>query len=49
MTSKQMKEYLEGIQVVKEYPEISASMFNLQFLRREKAIFHCLNMLTRQG
>ena len=24
-------------------------MFYLQYLRREKAIFNCLNMLTRQG
>lgn len=24
-------------------------MFYLQFLRREKSIFNCLNMLTRQG
>ena len=24
-------------------------MFYIQFLRREKAIFTCLNMLTRQG
>ena len=47
LTSKQMKEYLTGIQAIEDYPEISKSMFYLQFLRREKAIFHCLNMLTR--
>lgn len=44
-----MKEYLQGVQVMEEYPDVSACMFYLQFLRREKAIFRCLNMLTRQG
>ena len=44
-----MKDYLTGIQSNEDYPEVSATMFYLQFLRREKAIFHCLNMLTRQG
>lgn len=44
-----MKEYLTGIQNFDEFPEISTTMFYLQFLRREKQIFHCLNMLTRQG
>ena len=49
LTSKQMKEYLQGVQVIEDYAEVSKCMFFLQFLRREKAIFHCLNMLTRQG
>lgn len=44
-----MKEYLSGIQDIEDYPDVSKSMFYLQFLRREKAIFTCLNMLTRQG
>jgi len=34
---------------MKDFPEVSLCMFYLQFIRREKAIFHCLNMLTREG
>lgn len=49
LTAKQMKEYLQGVQVMEDNPDVSACMFYLQFLRREKAIFRCLNMLTRQG
>ena len=51
LTGNQMKEYLSGSQrfMADDYPEMSQAMFYLQFVRREKAIFHCLNMLTRQG
>jgi len=49
LTEKQMAEYLSGIQTVDDFPGISASLFHVQFLRREKSIFHCLNMLSRQG
>jgi len=47
LTENQMKEYLVGVQNLEDFPEISATMFYLQFFRREKAIFNCLNMLTR--
>ena len=29
LTAKQMKEYLSGIQVIEEHPEVSKSMFYL--------------------
>ena len=44
-----MKEYLISVQNIEDFPEVSACQFYLQYLRREKSIFHCLNMLTRQG
>ena len=44
-----MREYLESIQTVADFPEVSTSLFYLQYLRRERAIYTCLNKLTRQG
>ena len=49
LTKNQMKEYLSSIQNISEFPEVSQSYFQLQYLRRERAIYACLNMLTRQG
>lgn len=51
MTKKQMKEYLSSIQTFENNTagSVSRTLFFQQFLQREKAIFHCLNMLTRQG
>ena len=49
MTAKQMKEYLVSVQEVRDFPEVSNTLFLLQFLRREKSIFACLNMLQRSG
>ena len=49
LTAKQMKDYLVSIQEISAYPEISSTLFLLQYLRREKAIFTCLNMLQRNG
>ena len=45
VTGKQMKEYLISVQEIRDFPEVSNSLFILQFLRREKSIFACLNML----
>lgn len=44
-----MKEYLVSIQDISDYPEVSTTAFFLQFLRRERAIYMCLNKLTRSG
>ena len=47
VTKKQMKEYLEKVQIMDEVNDVSLTLFFLQFLKREKAILNHLNMLTR--
>lgn len=49
ITKQQMKEYLQQLQTMDDFPEVSKIMFFKQYLLREKSIFECLNKLSRQG